>query len=108
MLIEIVEFKSTHTRKLFASIFPRGIQIVQSIVSDKEIVRDIPAPMLVRAFISLFFSYYLADVILGEIAPQQFYENAMDYFIDIFLHGIISSQPRMNTISHMRPRSNNQ
>ena len=53
-------------------------------------LRDIPAPMLVRAFVSLFFSYYLADIILGEVAPTDFHENAMDHFVDIFLNGILA------------------
>lgn len=90
MFIEIVEFKSAHTHKLFQTSFPRGIKIVQRMVSGKETVRDIPAPMLLRAFISLFFSYYLADIIVGEIAPQEFLDNAMNYYVDIFLHGILS------------------
>ncbi len=90
MFIEIVEFKNAHTHELFKTSFPRGIQIVQRKIKEKDAVRGIPAPMLIRAFISLFFSYYLADVIIGEIAPQEFYENAMEYFVEIFLHGILS------------------
>lgn len=92
MFIEIVEFKSAHTHKLFQSSFPRGLQIVQRMVSGKDRVRDIPAPMLIRAFMSLFFSYYLADVIIGESAPQEFSENAMAYYVDIFLHGILEGE----------------
>jgi hypothetical protein len=60
-------------------------------VKTKGNLRNIPAPILVRAFISLFFSYYLADVIIGEIAPPGFNENAMDYYVDIFLHGILGN-----------------
>jgi len=92
MFIEMVEFKSTHTQKLFQTAYPRGIQIVQQMVGDKDTVRDIPVPMLVRAFISLFFSYFLADVIIGEIAPHEFRDNAMEFYVDIFLHGILSSK----------------
>ena len=90
MFIEIVEFKNAHTHQLFKTTFPRGIDIVQRMVNKEDTVRNIPAPMLIRTFISLFFSYYLADVIIGEIAPQEFLDNAMEYFVDIFLHGIIS------------------
>jgi AcrR family transcriptional regulator len=90
MFIEIVEFKSTHVHQLFEANYPRGIQIVQRMLSAKGNLREIPAPMLVRAFISLFFSYYLADVIIGEIAPPVFKENAMQYYVDIFLHGILA------------------
>jgi AcrR family transcriptional regulator len=92
MFIEIVEFKSAHTHQLFQSSFPRGVQIVQRMIHGKDKVRDIPAPMLIRAFISLFFSYYLADVIIGEIAPQEFRDHAMEYYVDIFLHGILEGK----------------
>jgi AcrR family transcriptional regulator len=90
MFIEIVEFKSTHVHKLFKTNYPRGIQIVQRMRGAKGNLREIPAPMLIRAFISLFFSYYLADVVIGEIAPSGFKENAMEYYVDIFLHGILA------------------
>jgi AcrR family transcriptional regulator len=91
MFIELVEFKSAHVRELFEMIFPRGIQIAQRMASADGTLRDIPVPILLRAFISLFFSYYLADVILGETAPPEFSENAMDYYVDIFLHGILET-----------------
>jgi AcrR family transcriptional regulator len=89
MFIEIVEFKSAHVHNLFNIIFPRGIKIVDRMRAAEGNLREIPTPMLIRAFISLFFSYYLADIILGEMAPPEFSENAMDYYIDIFLHGIL-------------------
>lgn len=91
MFIEIVEFKSAHTQQLFETAFPRGVQIVERMMGAQGNLRDIPAPMLVRAFISLFFSYYLADVVLGEVAPVAFRENAMDQYVDIFLHGVLAS-----------------
>jgi AcrR family transcriptional regulator len=89
MFIEIVEFKNAHTKELFQLSLPRGIQVVQRMLTTEDKVREIPAPMLIRAFISLFFSYYLVDVIIGEIAPMEFRENAMEYYIEIFLHGIL-------------------
>jgi AcrR family transcriptional regulator len=90
MFIEIVEFKSAHVHQLFETTFPRGVQIVQRMMGTQGKLRDIPAPMLIRAFISLFFSYYLADIILGEVAPLEFRENAMDHYVDIFLHGVLA------------------
>jgi hypothetical protein len=92
MFIEIVEFKSVHVHNLFNIAFPRGIQIVNRMRAAEGTLREIPTPMLIRAFISLFFSYYLADILLGEMAPPEFSENAMDYYIDIFLHGILDNE----------------
>jgi AcrR family transcriptional regulator len=89
MFIELVEFKSVHVHELFKTTFPRGLKIVQRMSAAKGKLREIPPQMLLRAFISLFFSYYLADIILGENAPPEFRDNAMNYYIDIFLHGIL-------------------
>ena len=92
MFIEIVEFKSAHAHELFGTIFPRGLKIVQRITEAEGELRPIPAPMLMRAFISLFFANYLADVILGEAAPPEFSENAIQYYAEIFLHGILDRE----------------
>ena len=91
MFIEIVEFKSIHAHELFEAAFPRGMKIVQRMAELGDGLRAIPAPMLIRAFMGLFFSYYLGEVILGKLAPPEFYENAMEYQLDIFLHGILSN-----------------
>ncbi|MBN2500571.1 MAG: TetR/AcrR family transcriptional regulator [Anaerolineales bacterium] len=89
MFIEIVEFKSVHANQLFQHMFPRGLGIVQRFATVEGQLRPIPAPMLVRAFIGLFFSYQLAEIIFGTSAPPDFSENAMQHYVDIFLHGIL-------------------
>ena len=89
MFIEIVEFNSVHTHVMFESAFPQGLQIVQKFAKAKGKLRPLPPQMVVRAFVGMFFSYYLAEVILGDAAPSVFKENAMDYQIDILLHGIL-------------------
>ena len=89
MFIEIVEFKSVHVHKIFKTTFPRGLKMVERMSATEGKLREIPPPMLIRAFISLFFSYYLSDVLLGEASPPEFKENGMAYYVDIFLHGIM-------------------
>jgi AcrR family transcriptional regulator len=91
MFIEVVEFKSTHAQQLFANLFPQGMQILQHLVGAyPEQVRSIPASMLVRTFLGLFFGYYLTETALAPNAPPEFRENAMQYFVDIYLHGILA------------------
>jgi len=91
MFIEIVEFKSLHAQQLFATLFPQGMQILQHLVGAyPEQVRTIPAPMVVRTFLGLFFGYYLTETALATNAPPEFREDAMHYFVDIYLHGILS------------------
>ena len=89
MFIEIVEFKSTHVREMFETSFSRAVQIVQRFAEVSDNLRPIPPQMLIRAFISMFFSHFLAENILGEVAPPEFSDNAMEYQLDILLHGIL-------------------
>jgi len=92
MFIEMVEFKSSHARRLFSSLFPQGMQILQHFVdSYPEQVRSIPSPMLMRTFLGLFFGFYLTENALAPGGPPEFRENARHYFVDIYLHGILAS-----------------
>ncbi len=91
MFIELVEFKSAHARQLFTYLFPQGMQLMQQLVeSYPEQMRSIPAPMVVRTFLGLFFGYYLTETALAPAAPPEFRQDAMQYFVDIYLHGILA------------------
>lgn len=91
MLVEIVEFKSKHIPLLFKTFYPQFLNIVELIDDRKENLRSIPIPMVIRAFIGLFFSYYVTDVLLGEGVPQELQEDALHHFVDIFLYGIVQN-----------------
>ncbi len=91
MLIEVVEFHSTHTRQLFATLLPQGMQIIEQMSkSFPEQMRDIPAPMVVRTFLGLFLGYYLTQTALAQEVRVEFTQNAMQQFVDIYLHGILA------------------
>ena len=91
MFIELVEFKSVHTQQLFASLFPQGMQIVRNLVgSFPEQMRPIPPPVVVRTFLGLFLGYYLTETALAPGAPPEFKIDAMQNFVDIYLHGILA------------------
>jgi AcrR family transcriptional regulator len=89
--IEMVEFKNVHAEQIFSGSLQRGINIVARFSQMEGELRLIPPHMLIRTFIGLFFSFYLAESIFGEIAPAEFTENAMDYYVDVFLHGILGT-----------------
>jgi len=91
LFIEIVEFKNIHTQELFTALLPRGMRILEQVKNAPDKLRAIPEPMLIRTFIGLFFSYYLTELIFSRIAPPAFSENAMHYFVDIYLHGILET-----------------
>lgn len=91
MFIEIVEFNSVHISELFQTLLPRAMQLASRIAYfSGNRLRPIPLPILLRSFLGLFFSYYMTEVILAPAALPEFTQNAMDHFIEIFLHGILS------------------
>lgn len=90
--IEHVEFRGIHSASLYAQILPQGTQLLQILTLGRiERIRDIPPLILVRAFIGLFLSYYLTDILVGQELVE-FHQNDMDYFVDIFLHGILQRE----------------
>jgi AcrR family transcriptional regulator len=90
MFIEVVEFKSIHTHQIFNTLMPQVVQILQNLVEiNSDRLRPIPAPMLLRVYFGQFFGYFLTEIILGDQAPEEFRERAVDYFVDIFLHGVL-------------------
>ncbi|MEA3439309.1 MAG: TetR/AcrR family transcriptional regulator [Chloroflexota bacterium] len=95
MFIEVVEFKSAHASKVFEVVLPQGIEVVERIVGDQQDeTREIPALMLIRSFLGLLFSYFLTEIIFAASAPSEFRENAMDYLVDIYLHGILEVETK--------------
>lgn len=91
MFIELVEFKSMHAQRLFSTLIPQGVQILQNLVGAfPDQMRPIPPAMVVRTFLGLFFGYYLTETALAPGASQEFRLNAMQHFVDIYLHGILA------------------
>lgn len=94
MLIEIVEFKARHVPALFRKFLPQAIPIVERLSPLQGRTRSIPGLVLARAFLGMFFSYYITGVLVGPAMPPGMSANAMDHFVDIFLHGILEEQGR--------------
>jgi AcrR family transcriptional regulator len=88
-LIEIVEFNSRHLHQMFEIYFPQVMDVVGRFAEKQKALKSIPLPIIVRTFISLFFSHYIIESILGEEFPDEIKQNAFEYAIDIFLHGIV-------------------
>jgi AcrR family transcriptional regulator len=90
LFIEIVEFDSIHTGELFVSVYPSLMEIAQRIYQKfHSRLRSIPLPMFVRSFMGLFFSYYITELLFASRAPEVFRQGALDYMLDIYLHGIL-------------------
>ena len=94
LFIEIVEFQSAHMPDIISTFLPQGVQILQRITeADYEHLRPIPPLMIIRTFLGFFFAFYLTDIMLSSPdVPSEFHESAVDYFIDVYLHGILANQ----------------
>ena len=90
MLIEIVEFKSRHLPDLMSHFIPQVLSIVQEFAEMKDNIRPIPIPIIVRVFLANFYAYFLIEKFLGEGFPFEMRADALDYTVDIFLHGIVT------------------
>ena len=93
MLTDIVEFKGVHVPLVFGKLFPMILPLADRFIQLEGNVRQIPPPVLVRAFLGMFFSYYITDILIGPVMPPEMRENALDHFVDIFLQGILVHDP---------------
>lgn len=93
MLVEIVEFKSRHVPLVFNKLLPQLMPIAQRISGLEGNLRPIPPFVLVRAFLGMFFSYYITEILLGRTLPADLRQiNVIDHFVEIFLHGVLEQE----------------
>ena len=52
-------------------------------------MREIPQFVLARAFLGMFFSFFITELILSRTSLIETQIDALDHFVDIFLHGIL-------------------
>jgi AcrR family transcriptional regulator len=89
MFIELVEFNGQHVSQLFQMMFPQVMGFAERLMKGPESLHNIPLPIIVRAFIGLFFSYILTEIFLGRHMPPDMQTGALDHFVSIYLHGIL-------------------
>jgi AcrR family transcriptional regulator len=90
MFIELVEFNAEHMPQMFQAFFPQALAFAQRIFSNRPQLRPIPIPILLRAYLGLFFSYVITDILMKNMMPGDMEKITLDTFIDIFLHGILA------------------
>ncbi len=91
MFIEIVEFNTKHMGGLFEEVLPQVLPLIQRVQSPAGDLRPIPPPLILRAFMGMFFSYYITEILVSDIMPPAMRERGLESFVDIFLHGILVS-----------------
>jgi AcrR family transcriptional regulator len=92
LLVEIVEFKGEHVPLVFEKMFPMLLQLAQRLSTLEGTMREIPQFVLVRAFLGMFFSFFITELLLSRTKFLETQTDALDHFVDIFLHGILSAE----------------
>jgi AcrR family transcriptional regulator len=88
--IELVEFNGRHVEMLFKMFYPPLMEFAQRLGQVEGPLRDVPLPTMLRAFLGLFFSYFITDLLIGSQLPADTKKNAFNNFVDIYLHGILA------------------
>ena len=92
LLIEIVEFKGKHVPLIFDKLFPMLVPLAQRLSSMEGNIREIPQFVLVRAFLGMFFSFFITETLLSRTTLMETQTDALNHFVDIFLHGILEDK----------------
>ena len=89
MFIELVEFEGRDFPEMFKVVFPQILPLIQRFQASEGKMRPIPPFILFRAFLGLFFSFYMTEFLLAGTPAAVIQENALDHFVEIFLHGVM-------------------
>ena len=90
LFVELVEFEGKNIPKIFNSVYPEVLPLVKRFSDRKGELRNIPPLVLFRAFLGLFFSYYITEFLLANTPVVMLQKNSLDSFVEIFLHGVIA------------------
>ncbi len=56
---------------LFESFFPEIQPLMLRLLQASGNLRPIPLPILLRAFLGMFFSYYITEILVGRSLPAE-------------------------------------
>ena len=91
MFIEQIEFNGKHIPQMIKAYYPGLKEFVQRLNQARGPLRPIPLPVMLRSFVGLFFSYYMTERLIGEqLPPAHHHYNDFDYFVEIYLHGVLA------------------
>jgi AcrR family transcriptional regulator len=92
MFVELVEFNGRDVPKMIKKIYPQVAPIIERFQASRGELRSIPPFILFRAFVGLFFSFYLTEYLLAGTPDPAMQEDALDHFVEIFLFGVLATK----------------
>ncbi len=92
MFIEIVEFNGRNMPNMLDHVLPQVLPLMEKFSRNKKVLRPMPSFTFFRAFLGLFFSYYMTELLLSNTPAALIQGNALDNFVEIFLHGVMTDK----------------
>jgi AcrR family transcriptional regulator len=89
LFVELVEFNGRDFPKMFEAIYPQIIPLIERFQNGQSELRSISPFILFRAFLGLFMSFYMTEFLLAGTPVAALQENALEHFVEIFLHGVM-------------------
>jgi len=93
MLIEMVEFNGKHGASMLKEIAPKVLPVFEQMLKVRKELRISNPAMVLRSFFGMIISYFITEIltansVLSKLMPK----DAMDIYIDVYLHGILKEQ----------------
>lgn len=94
MFIELVELEGRHMPGLIGTVMPQILLTLEPLTrrtgsQERHRLRPIAGPLLIRAFIGLFFSYYITEMFFIRATGGGQASQGLETFVEIFLHGVL-------------------
>jgi hypothetical protein len=83
----MVEFNGRNLPNLLEQVLPQVLPLIGKF--NTQNLRSIPPFILFRAFLGLFLSFYMSELLLANAPTALMSEDALDHFVEIFLHGVL-------------------
>jgi AcrR family transcriptional regulator len=92
VFIELTEFRGMHAPRLYQTILPQFIPLVERFQITQSRLRNLPPQTILLSFIGMLFSYYLTSSVISPASTVVPEPGDMEQFLEIFLHGILKSE----------------
>ncbi len=90
MMIEMVEFNGRHGAAMLKEIVPRVLPAFEQMLKVRQGLRITNPAMFLRSFFGMIISYFITEMVTANSILQKLMpKDALDIYIDMYLHGVL-------------------